>query len=71
MARKFNNPSQSNKKTQGASYNSPPRNSRIQKDTKKDQPKSNHVPHKITPPTQSSQKFVPPPPPSAQTKPMT
>lgn len=34
MARKFNN-APSNKKPQGGSYNSPPRNNRIQKDTKK------------------------------------
>lgn len=69
MARKFNNPP-SNKKPQGGSYNSPPRNNRIQKDTKKD----HHNPHKITQSSntsQTSQKFIPPPPAPVQTKPLT
>lgn len=76
MARKFNNPP-SNKKAQGGSYSSPPgRNTRIQKDTKKDQTKPHTNPHKINQTSsnapQTLQKFTPPPPPApTQAKPLT
>ncbi len=72
MARKFNNNQPTNKK-QGGAYNSPVRNNRIQKDTKKDNPKINNPPkvHTQTPNVPQSQKFPPPPPPTIPTKTLT
>lgn len=65
MARKFNNP-QSTGKKQAGSYTSPSsRHNKIQKDSKKDGPKSTSNISKPTQPstqTVSSQKVIPPPP---------